>query len=130
MDSFRMRNGQIERIDPKEEELQRIEAELEEKDTVSNKLKGVLGAIGNEITSISGYRGRRPPNEKQTLSDKLSEIEGLKRYRQRLKTETDPEIKRETRGKVPNMKKGGAVKSASKRADGCAQRGKTKGRYI
>jgi len=28
------------------------------------------------------------------------------------------------------MKKGGAVKSASKRADGCAQRGKTKGRVI
>lgn len=38
--------------------------------------------------------------------------------------------------KMPMMKKGGAVKkmaaggSASKRADGCAQRGKTKGRMI
>ena len=28
------------------------------------------------------------------------------------------------------MKSGGKVKSASARADGCAQRGKTKGRYI
>ena len=28
------------------------------------------------------------------------------------------------------MKKGGKVSSASKRADGCAQRGKTKGRYL
>ena len=28
------------------------------------------------------------------------------------------------------MKKGGKVSSASKRADGCAQRGKTKGRYV
>jgi hypothetical protein len=31
----------------------------------------------------------------------------------------------------PGMKKGGVVKSsASKRADGCAQRGKTKGRMV
>jgi hypothetical protein len=28
------------------------------------------------------------------------------------------------------MKKGGKVSSASKRADGCAQRGKTKGKYL
>jgi hypothetical protein len=32
---------------------------------------------------------------------------------------------------APGMKKGGMVKSsASKRADGCAQRGKTKGRMV
>jgi hypothetical protein len=31
---------------------------------------------------------------------------------------------------VSGMKKGGMVSSASKRADGCAQRGKTKGRMI
>lgn len=36
------------------------------------------------------------------------------------------ELQRETRG----MKKGGAVKSASKRADGCAQRGKTRGKMV
>jgi len=29
-----------------------------------------------------------------------------------------------------NMKKGGMVSSASKRADGCAIRGKTKGRFV
>jgi hypothetical protein len=29
-------------------------------------------------------------------------------------------------GRVPNMKKGGKVSSASKRADGCAIRGKTR----
>jgi hypothetical protein len=33
-------------------------------------------------------------------------------------------------GRVPTMKKGGKVSSASKRADGCAQRGKTKGRIV
>lgn len=36
------------------------------------------------------------------------------------------ELQRETRG----MKKGGAVKSASKRADGCAIRGKTRGKMV
>ena len=38
------------------------------------------------------------------------------------------EMQRETRGK----KKGGTVKmkSASKRADGCAQRGKTRGKFV
>lgn len=30
----------------------------------------------------------------------------------------------------PGMKKGGKVSSASKRADGCAVRGKTKGRMV
>jgi hypothetical protein len=37
----------------------------------------------------------------------------------------------EEEGKAPRMKKGGMVKSsASKRADGCAKKGKTKGRMV
>ena len=35
-----------------------------------------------------------------------------------------------TRGSMPTMKKGGSVSSASSRADGIAQRGKTKGRIV
>ena len=39
--------------------------------------------------------------------------------------------KKESGEEMPKMKKGGSVKSsASRRADGCAQRGKTKGRMI
>ena len=34
------------------------------------------------------------------------------------------------KGKVKKMAKGGSVSSASKRADGCATKGKTKGRII
>jgi hypothetical protein len=33
-------------------------------------------------------------------------------------------------GKVSGMKKGGMIGSASKRADGCASRGKTRGRMV
>jgi hypothetical protein len=40
--------------------------------------------------------------------------------------EAAAEERREARG----MKKGGAVKSASARADGIAQRGKTRGRMV
>ena len=36
----------------------------------------------------------------------------------------------DTMGNVTGMKKGGKVSSASKRADGCAVRGKTKGRMV
>ena len=35
-----------------------------------------------------------------------------------------------TRGSMPTMKKGGSVSSASSRGDGIAQRGKTKGRIV
>jgi hypothetical protein len=49
--------------------------------------------------------------------------------------EGDNEVKRETRGKVlglqkPEFKQGGKVSNASKRADGIAQRGKTKGTIV
>lgn len=50
-----------------------------------------------------------------------SMVEGRKAAR-----EAAAEERREARG----MKKGGAVKSASSRADGCAMRGKTKGRIV
>jgi hypothetical protein len=46
--------------------------------------------------------------------------------RQQEKKEAADELKRETRG----MKKGGKVSSASKRADGIAQRGKTRGTIV
>lgn len=38
--------------------------------------------------------------------------------------------KAEAKRPKKSMKKGGSVKSASKRADGCCTKGKTKGRYI
>ena len=49
--------------------------------------------------------------------------------------QADSEKRRETRGmkkggKVKKMDKGGSVSSASKRADGVAIRGKTRGRMV
>lgn len=53
------------------------------------------------------------------------------RKAQSAQRESAAQIKRETRGKVPEgmYAKGGTV-SASRRADGCAQRGKTRGKMI
>ena len=42
----------------------------------------------------------------------------------------DNKAKAESKDIKPNFKKGGKVSSASSRADGCAQRGKTKGRVV
>jgi len=57
------------------------------------------------------------PAEGRTASGVLREARGKK----------DPRFTDRVRG---GMKKGGMVGSASKRADGCAQRGKTKGRMV
>jgi hypothetical protein len=43
----------------------------------------------------------------------------------------DQEDEEEEKRKKPRyMKKGGTVSSASSRADGCAERGKTRGRFV
>ncbi len=65
----------------------------------------------------------REPNEEQ----KRKMREQLGDYRASEAAKKAPTTKKEM-GKV--FKMGGAVGSASKRADGCAQRGKTKGRMI
>ena len=56
-----------------------------------------------------------PLNAKKDLKNSLQAMD-----------EADAEVKRETRG----MKKGGMISSASKRADGCVTKGKTKGKMI
>lgn len=69
--------------------------------------------------SESGLMGALPAlldpdkDKKKTSGDKTLAPDGLKRG-----------------GKVKKMAKGGSVSSASKRADGCATKGKTKGKFV
>jgi len=53
-------------------------------------------------------------------------------YKDEYRDDEEERIAREAAMNAPRqgMKKGGKVASASKRADGCAQRGKTKGRMV
>lgn len=60
--------------------------------------------------------------ENQAAQKKLDEED-------RKAVETMRKVKEKVKSFIP-FKKGGSVSSASKRADGCAQRGKTRGRMV
>jgi hypothetical protein len=79
--------------------------------------KMMKGTFGTEFSDIPGGYGL-PMKEAQ---EKVKKLEAQKQARE----EADGK-RRETRG----MKKGGTVSSASKRADGCAKRGKTKCKMV
>jgi len=85
---------------------------------------GDVAATGADMAA-NYLKKKEPP--KRTFQDLVEESE-------KEAGERTQEIRRETRGvKKPLLKKfkpGGKVSSASKRADGCAQKGKTKGRII
>jgi hypothetical protein len=73
---------------------------------------------GSEFSDMPGGFGL-PMKEAE---EKVKKLESQKKAR-----EAKDQVKRETRG----MKKGGSVKSsASKRADGIAKKGKTRGRMV
>jgi len=59
-------------------------------------------------------------------AEDLRELGREKRASEKLQKQYEEQDKQEGRG----MKKGGKVSSASKRADGCAIKGKTKGRMV
>jgi hypothetical protein len=69
----------------------------------------------------------------QTLKDKVMGTEEQNRAakeRMRKMDEKDPDSAQAKVNKALGMKKGGMVSSASKRADGCAIKGKTRGRMV
>ena len=90
------------------------------------------GPIGAAVSQLSGAGDRLVKSTKEaadSIGGGVRKYKNAKSEEADLDTELDSQTKRETRGKA----KGGAVKmakggSVSARADGCAQRGKTKGR--
>ena len=96
------------------------------------KLIGIKGDedYGTELSSGAEYARTQEANrafKEDTPAPTVREVI-FEKYPSVMKAgrEAAAEERREARGK----KKGGAVKSASKRADGCAQRGKTRGRIV
>ena len=71
---------------------------------------------------MGAYKPRRPGTtyEDSLTSDDIKKMQGQK-------DEADMQRKTEAAYKIKNMAKGG---SASRRADGCAQRGKTRGKMV
>ena len=71
--------------------------------------KGMLGPIAEKF-SDAGYGKKQAEEERDRYKKQLADMQ--------------------TAQAGPKMKKGGVVSSASKRADGCCVKGKTKGRMV
>lgn len=95
---------------------------------------------------VGPFEGVNPPNDMGSppVPESKSSADSLKpspevmrkleeeRRLQELRDESGRAAETSRRSSMGTVKKasGGSVSSASKRADGCAQRGKTKGRFI
>lgn len=80
------------------------------------------GMMGGQMIS-DAMEGQVSKTERRSKRD-----EDVKRLKEKFKTEEESGGSN-TKATPVNYKKGGSV-SASKRADGCAMRGKTKGRMV
>jgi len=88
-----------------------------------------LGDLMNESTqSREDLKEAVRSGKEKTLGTKLQEFGG--RFKRALMTGRPQGEGMKKGGKVKKYASGGSVSSASKRADGCAQRGKTKGRMV
>ena len=107
-------------------------------------IEDVLGAISPAFSVISG-KGPYADLAQSGLGGIIPQVIANSGEEERKKKEEEERKKKAQRGivtptvgagmkkggKVKKMAKGGAVKSsASKRADGCAQRGKTRGKMV
>ena len=108
---YAARMGDPDAIADKKAERMEAEKELADKDTLSSRIKA--GAADAVQLVQRGFKGSPYTSDTAKLG---MEIEALKSKSQRMKDQ--------------GYKKGGKVSSASKRADGIAQRGKTKGRMV
>lgn len=87
------------------------------------------GALGIVPALMSGSKlvgGLTPSVRLSMLNEQRDDIKAIRDTLEEQNRASSPEIKAPTIG----MKKGGKVSSASRRADGIAQRGKTRGRVI
>lgn len=94
----------------------------------SRTLGDVLGASSNDREQ---YMKDVREGKTKTLGTRFHE--GLRKFGRALATgrpQADEERDMKKGGKVKTYKSGGSVSSASKRADGCAMRGKTRGRVL
>jgi hypothetical protein len=97
------------------------------RDKVNADLTG--GAyVGSRLNMPSNTRlGKMSPSDTRLYNDSMAKIQEDRK----VESLTGKKAKKDSMAeRAYSMKKGGSVSSASKRADGCAQRGKTKGKMI
>jgi hypothetical protein len=84
--------------------------------------RGAMKAIGAPAAIIAGATGMYGLGRDANKEEREKVKKGV--------AKRESEAAARENMKEHGMKKGGTVKSASARADGCAQRGKTKGRIV
>ena len=99
-----------------------LETTMGESDT---RGKGPIGAGAAHLAGTGDRFAKSVKEAKDFIGGGVNQYRKAKSEEADLDRELENQTKRETRG----MKKGGMV-SASKRADGCATKGKTKGRFV
>ena len=106
-----------------------MKKERESNEAPRKTVREMLLGIGSKLMpSTPAGKEKKQKSEKSGME---LEVENAKKDRQVKQEQEDYEKYDKTRLKDQGgFKKGGIVSSASKRADGCAVRGKTKGRMI
>ena len=98
----------------KQRRIDNAKEELAKTDTLGSKAKAVAADIGMGIGKIvPGYGLLKPYRDRGFGQATKEHNDKVKRLKEEV-----------------GMKKGGSVSSASKRADGCAIKGKTKGKIV
>lgn len=99
------------------------------KDDTKNRLSRHFGtSYGTQLSPGAIYAREEAAKSKLHKPGHLEELDSAKA--KKAGREAAAEERREAARGERSMKKGGVVKSASARADGCCQRGKTKGRMV
>jgi hypothetical protein len=120
---------------------QHYEDERKENEETREMIAGPLRALKNKIkegvTDKKDYSNYNFPGMAKSVTEMYEAKAKEKAEKDEINKSLDGNASTRTRlnmGKLPekaaNMKKGGMVGSASKRADGCAIKGKTKGRIV
>ena len=100
------------------------------KSRVGDNYRRDEGVFADTARTLAGVmEGRVGKNAVVTYGDPDLMYGARRAGEDAVKEHSDAEFKREARGQAA-YKKGGKVSSASKRGDGCAVRGKTKGRFV
>ena len=89
----------------------------------SDRAWSELRGLNNDVTDAAMLDRNRIPEAKQKYEEKAPELrQTINRIREKHRYEPE--------GLPRTYKKGGSVGSASRRADGIASRGKTKGKFV
>ena len=114
---------------------QKAQAALEKAKTKHAEMEDAYFSTGERINSKKDIADEKYARNKLLNSNEEEQQVQKQRIIDEYPNDTVDEDGRKSRntqgyGKEPKYSKGGKVSSASKRADGCAQRGKTRGRYL